>query len=358
MIDNWFMTSVQHEGYLYWITEISGLIMRMNIDTGRAEYVKIDGVGDSKDLSGSAMIYIEGNIIFTVINRGQYLLMIDIERRKGKFIYLGLEKKYLNMCASVKKYEDELIVVPIYAPEIFRINVKTNKINGEIIASGKYINDGKLDMYYSKCEIEDDSNLWLFPCKTKKAIKYNIKTGQKKAYIYSEEVGNPLDVKKIGNNFIIVDQQSDIYSVDINNHEYRKIMECPEKGTLNVISLIHIANNRLWLLPGYGKNIYYADINSKKIKCLEKYPDTFSYEAPAEMSKYTYETTYKGKSYFSMHAGNMIFYVDDIQGEEHWVDVKWPKGEELLDYLTSRGKINIQEKEVSLRMYIDYLQKQ
>lgn len=357
MLDRWFMSGVIHDNYMIWITEIGGHIMKMNLDNYNIEYIHLEGLETYTDFSGSSVFYQEGDISYFFINKGKRLLLYDDKKQSYRFLELGLEKKYLNMIASITKRNDELFVIPMYDNDLIRINIKTGDVECKSIANTSIYSSNEKIPFFAKCNEIDNDVMWLFPTINSQAIKYKMSTGESEYIDIPDVIEQPINVIGYNNEFYLLTLQGDVYCWNDKSNEVKKIIDNPTEQKKDAFSVIHIAHNNLWLLPSYGNDIYVYNMKRNVLKKFELYPDEFKYNAPTCMGKYTYCIKNGSKCYMAMHAGNHIFCIDENTGESEWVDPKWPDEEYTVGYLCSRGKTNFFELEMTLNTYFDYIKK-
>ena len=68
MLDRWFMSGMISDKNLFWITEIGGNIMKMNLSNHNIEFINLGEEDRTEDLSSSSMVYVEDNMIYALLN--------------------------------------------------------------------------------------------------------------------------------------------------------------------------------------------------------------------------------------------------------------------------------------------------
>jgi hypothetical protein len=354
MLDRWFIEGVKRGDELFWVTEIGGHIMKLNVNNRQAEYVIVDGIDD--DMSSSAFAYEENDILYIIVNHGKKLVMLSKDNKLLKSIDLGFEKKYLNLYAFVGKYGDELIIVPRCDNEIIRVNIMTDAVHTEnIITNSEKESDNEIKAVYAKCDIVENGKLYIFPTDTMEMIQYDLKTAEKTYIKLPELMGRPSNVIKYETSFYVLNDEGCVCSWDDKSGRCEKIFD-NQKGKANDFSLIYAFANRLWIMPGYEDDIYTMDIGKREIECFKSYPEKFAYSAPKTMGKYTARIEDENKCYFTMHAGNYIFYIDKKSGEGKWLETKWPTEKETLSYMLTNGFTVVKENEVTLNTFVEYIE--
>lgn len=357
MLDRWFMSGTIQNNSLYWITEIGGHIMKMDLDKYNIEYIQIDGLSAEENLAQSCIFYQEEDTIYAFINNGQKLLLYNHIKHTYRLLKLGLEKKNLSMFAEVAKRGDELIIVPIYSNDIVRINITTGEIECQKVICETEKMEDDIAPYFAKFDEKIDDVMWLFSSRTLEVFQYNFYTGKKKDYKLPVEIGSPIDVVRYRGNFLILTQQGDIYSWNIKQNNIENIMGLKQERN-NVFSKICIASDKLWILPFHGKDILVYDLKNKFISKFEQYPHDFKYDAPSCMSKYTYAIQDESKYYFAMHASNYILRVNKDTGEGNWINAKWPEKEADIECLLSEEKLVFQELEMDFATYLEFVERE
>lgn len=356
MLDKWFISGVIKNNELFWITEIGGHIMKMDLENHNIKYISYKDKSLEKILPHSAMVCADNGTIYAIVNGGEGLLIICEEESTYKYIRLGLEKKYLNMFAFAQKYNEELIIVPMFDSNLLRINIVTEEIKYETILShGDNINDNEIIQYFAHCDIITEDIIWIFSYQTSEVIQYKFHTSEKEYYGLPNEIGKPRDVIAYNEKFYILNSIGDVYSWDLKSGKTEKVFVNPIRATEGGFSVLHIAQNKLWVFPSYENAIFVYNMESQEIKCFDQYPEDFAYCAPKEMGKYTYKIQDKSKCYFAMHAGNYILYVDQETGEGKWIDAHWPCEDDKLEYLLKMNEGKFLEPDITLETFIDYI---
>jgi hypothetical protein len=356
MLDRWFIEGVKRGDEVFWVTEIGGHIMKLNVNSLQTEYVIVDGIKD--DMKSSAFACEDNEILYIIADHGKKLVMLSKDNKLLKSIELGFEEKYLNMYSFVGKYGDELIIVPRCDNEIIRVNIKTDAVyTDNIISNLEKEADKEIKAVYAKCDIVENGKLYIFPIDTMEMIQYDLKTGKKTYRKLPELIGRPLNVIRYETSFYILNDEGCVCSWDDVSEKCEKIFDNPKGETkVNDFSLIYAFANRLWIMPGYEDDIYTMDISKREIECFNSYPEKFDYSAPKTMGKYTARIEDENKCYFTMHAGNYIFYIDKKSGEGKWLETKWPTEKETLTYILTKGVTVVKEKEVTLDTFIKYIE--
>ena len=356
MLDRWFMTGVIENDKLLWITELGGHIMKMSLSTHNVEYVNIEDEILEGDLSHSSVVYQENGTIYAFINWGKRLLIFNEHSATYKFIYLGLEKYFLNMCASVSKVGNELLVVPMCAPKLLRINISTGEVQFEQILKEEIeTNDKEVIQLYAKCEEIEGENIWIFSRLNSDVICYNPNTREKTYYKIPIMLGKPTDITIYEGKFYVLNSVGDVFLWEKDKDWCEKIFDNPKKEISDGFSVVCIVNKKLWIFPSFERDILLYDLENKSMDLYDKYPKDFSYFAPKEMAKYSCKIQDESCYYFAMHSGNYIFSIDKRTGEGKWIDAKWPREETELEYLLKRNRSQFHEQEISIETFLNYI---
>ena len=215
-------------------------------------------------------------------------------------------------------------------------------------------NNGEMVQFFAKCDVIEGDCIYIFSNQTTDVIKYNKITEHKEYYVYPDCIGQATDVIKYNDEFYVLNLWGEVYKWNFYDGTYNKI--ALELGDIydNYFSTIHISNDKLWLFPQKGKNIYIYDLKKSELICYDEYPKDFVYNAPEGMGKYTYKIYDKECCYFSMHAGNYIVTIE--QGVAQFIEAKWPDEDDELKYLVDKGISQFDETIISLDRFIQYVE--
>lgn len=340
MQNYWFMSGAVIDNNIYFITEEYGDLIKIDVETYKAQYIYME---DELTMPLSAVIFADNEYIYAILAKGKYLLKYSVFSGSKERFYLGLESKWLNITASVLKIEKELIIVPILSNSIVHVNTITGEVTETVINADEY---QKGERFFAKCSERYGKNIWLFSNGTKEIIQYNIYTKERLCHAYPKGITKVMDVENWHDSFYILDALGNVFVWKPDS-----FMEVILRSKLqeNEVSTFHVADDRIWLMPAFGKEIICYDTKSKKCKIQEYYPKGFLYTASIEMEKYPQKIRTDQRCYFSMHSGNYIFYVDQKTGEGKWADVIWPDDRKIAKYLMRKNIVP--EKRMLIDLY-------
>ena len=121
-MNRWFISMVSDGKYLYWVTELRGHFLKMKIEDLTVEY--ITPLGDCNDYNNAAILCINDNKIYYVVERGEQLIIYDMINNTTKKIVIKCGDLYLNMFSYANIINNILVIIPMYAPTVVNINIK------------------------------------------------------------------------------------------------------------------------------------------------------------------------------------------------------------------------------------------
>lgn len=350
MLDRWFMTSVNVDNELYWMTELSGHMMKMNIETLRISYVFPKKFPNVSELLRSSFVYSEGEVLYAFLNKGEGLLKYNIKKNACEYIYLGLGDKNLDMCAYVTKYKDELVVIPVYEQSLLRINLVDGMVRCEEI-----INSGEANRKFAVCEVRDEHYIFIATYEFFSILRYDLETGEVERLLENRNIKNIVEVIYEKAKLFFLTADGDVYVIKEQKFEkiYNHSAGILEEGYAGFC----VVGNKIWIMPLMAKDIIVYDMETSEKQIFACYPNKFKYNAPEKMGKYPYKTKVENKIFFSMHAGNYIFTIDAENGQGQFLEAEWPDEMQDLEEINYQNAGCCDEAAISLATFICGLRK-
>lgn len=347
MLDMWFMAAAVQDNNMYWISELGGFFTRMNLDTYQAEYIPIPGV----EAKNSSVIYAACGKIYAILNGGQGILIYDIDKKTYTVIPLNMQEYMLNMYSSVKRYKDELIIVPAFSERIIRLDIISEKIHIDDTLEDS--DSGEIKRYHTLTDYCEDNAIWIYLSTKDRLVKYNLDTGKCDEYILPYSVGNIVHVICREDKAYLLTMDGRLYEWNISSGELKNLLEIKDKdislGRMNYI------NDKIWLFPHKSDDIYVYDRKEEKLLRYKDYPEDFSYTAPEEMGRYSYSTEDDRYIYMAVHSANYMLAINKENGAGKWIGVNVPSEAQTIDFLMQNKTTFFSEDMVSLETYLDYI---
>lgn len=344
-MNRWFISMVSDGEYIYWLTELKGHFYKMKIKDLTVEYIK--PLGDCITYNGVAILCINKNNIYYVIEGGNGVVIYDMMKNTTKKFDIKCRNMHLNMFSYANVINDTLVIVPMYAPYVINININTGSVS-------KRLNEGysmeEMKQYHTNC-IKNGDKLEVVNASNNTYLTYSLKDYSKKEYYKIQlSTSNVISIERVYDELYVLDNQNNIYKVD--KEGCQKIFKIGNSKDDYLI--LHRSKDWLWIMPLYGDNIYKYNMTNKNIEIFNEYPADYKYMAPKTMGKFTSKCTVMGKTYFAMHAGTHIFCVDDLTGEAKFLEVKWPEWKEEAEEVIYKKMNTIYEEDLSFEAYLKY----
>ncbi len=348
-MNRWFSSAVVKDDCLYWISEIYGDVMKLNLKNSEISYVDLDYSHININMNGGALTCVNNGIIYGFACGGENLLVIDEKNKAIDTFYLGMGKKQLNSFTYACQKGDELCIVPLNTNELIKIKLRTKDVVSDILFEDSIEKGQKISKYYC------DDVLKIISCNNSKKYIFDSKLNKIDEIKIPNEIGTVIACQEYCGEMYFLNAQNEIYSWKRENDKILKIVALP-KTCEKEFTLILIVNNMIWVFPSYGKDIYKYELSNNKLEKYNDYPEGYKYTGPKEWGKFTRYCYYEKKYYFAMHTANYILYVDEITGECRWLDAKWPTDEETIRQLVKKRTLFV-EKDVSLESFLEYIKK-
>lgn len=346
-MNRWFISMVSDGNYLYWVTELRGHILKMKIEDLMVEY--ITPLGDCNDYNRAAILCINDNKIYYVVEGGEQLIIYDMINNTTKKFDIKCGDMYLNMFSYANIINNILVIIPMYAPSVVNINIKNGVVDRKLFENYK---SEDMNHYYTNCIVnKDESIIDIVNIRNHEYLTYSVSDEELRGdFKISLDVKDIVSIEKDTEKIYILDNQNNVYQYNKNTCQRIFRIDDSKDGYF----VLHRANDFLWIMPLYGNDIYKYDIKTEQIVKFDRYPSDYIYNAPKTMGKFSSKCSVKGKTYFTMHAGTYIFCVNDLTGEGEFLDVKWPGWKEEAEEVIYKKMKMIYEMDLSFESFLKY----
>ncbi|ADL34921.1 hypothetical protein bpr_I2188 [Butyrivibrio proteoclasticus B316] len=350
---NCFISVVSDGNYIYWVSEITGIGMRMSIESNVVEYLNIPWKSVGIKPSGNAVLAIDGKELFGIAGNGKYFFSFNIEKCSIKLTSLSLENVFAHDFAFSGINGDYVYFLPYQFDQI----VLMNKYSGEI----EYISletDSAISEDGLFCAGRNDTKSDVVTCfdySSNKLFKISFTNRECLTSHYPSDIQKPLYVYECTDGYYILTISGDVFYWEEKNSNVRQVYNnlSSERDNTIPFASICVKNNKLWIMPCYSEDIVLVDLNNGSTKKCIDYPCDFHYKKNNRMSNYTRAVEINGTTYFAMHTGNYIFGVNE-NGNGEFINVIWPDDTMLIDqWLLSNDIVN--EGEMKLSGFINYV---
>ncbi len=345
-MDRWFISLIEYNNYLYWITEIGGHFMRMDLHNNKVEYMQpeIDGSIDERGLS--AVLCRWRNSLFFTVNRGNEILEYDLADNHVKTIKINCGNMNLNMFSYAGVVNGKLIIVPIYHYEIVQIDLEKKTYERVNILDIKEKREGMVQ-YYAQNSFTSGSFLELFSTMSNEIVTVdltNMSIVSKKTLPFMES--QIINYIHFGEGLILLDNFNQLYQYE----NFRSYFLCKLSNVDKGYFSMCIVGSKLWMFPVYDDKIIEISLTDGTIREAEEL-EGICYTAPSCMGKYTAYCKSGNRIYYAMHSGTEIVYLEEEGAHIH--QVEWPNIEEDYKEIRYQKRKVLNEIEVPLSIFLN-----
>ncbi|MBQ7920641.1 MAG: hypothetical protein IJ324_11960 [Lachnospiraceae bacterium] len=351
-MQRWFISLVGNERYLYWMTEKGGHFMREELKTGNVEYIRPRIKNSLGDVVRSAILCIEDNRAFFVVNGGEKILILDLETDCVKEINIQCANMHLDMFSFSKVIGDEIVLIPTFYHEILFIDINTGVVSRENILKIESESIGFKQAYALNCYFDNNEVIFCSTI-TQELITYSL-TQKKvlKTRKLPSEIGDIVDFVISENRFFFLSSNGIVIEWTITDNRIIFRTDDRVEGGYRVL---HMVKDDLWLLPFFEEDIYKVSLKDGSYEQYKDYPMDYRYTAPKTMGKFFKKYSVGEKTYFAMHSGNYMFFINDITGVSGFEKMVWPDLEQDLEELDYQKRKKFSEQGVSLKFFLKYI---
>lgn len=354
-MDRWFMTATSLDDSMFWMTEINGHFMKMDLKTNHVEYLR--PMCDVKlDFFRASALCVINRVVYFLANRGEFLIKLFIDKNCCDVIPINCEIMQLDIYANIFIDHEELLIFPIFNENYVRIDLKTNRVTKEnmrnFLGTNRNIDMQETERILAKNDQYFFDKAYILFSNSRELFVLNRGKTARLITILPDCVGNPVEFEIYENCLYILNSQNAIYKYG--NGICEKI--CNMTG--NEYGCVHVTNDILWVFPAYAEDIYKVSLINGKAEKFTNFPKDYQYTAPNNMGKFSYKCRIGGKTYLAMHAGNYIFSIDDATGEGNVEQIIWPSIQEDICEMKYQKRSMLQEvkEALELRDYLYYIE--
>lgn len=345
LLKNWFISMVSDEKYLYWITEINGHFMKMNLQDNSISYMTLPNV--PMTMKATAALSINQSFIFYTSNNGEEIIRYDRENGSTKVFNIACQDKNLNMSTFSGVINNDLVIVPTYGNSILYMNIYNGKVQLYPLINAS----NEMKQCFSLNAYRNNDNIKIFSWIDDEWIDFSLEkrkvVNRKKM---PKEIGKVVYFERYDEKFLLINECNELIMMD--GEKYSKLTQFDtEPGKCGIF---HVANDKVWAMPFWGDKIYLYLLKEGRVQEFVNYPKDYGYFAIEDMAKITNECTANGKTYFAMHSGTHIFCVDDKSGQGYFIDAKWPEAEQIINEMSYRN-FPLTEEMIDVTEYLNYL---
>lgn len=352
-MDKWFVSAVICGEYMYWITEINGHFMKMNINTNKVSFCYPEGL-KNRVISRSTFVCCKDNILYAIAEKGKWLIKYNVTDNCCEYLELNQENINLDLYAGSYIKDELLFVIPVLSSNIIAININNGKV--EYISYGEEDDRESLDKIYSAGNSVLIDNEIIFS-KYEYFCLYELSMNDLTCVNKYENktIKNVVSIAYDSNAVIILTEKGDVFA--LKNGEYCKMYDGNTNEEAFKYNVLCKCDSKLWIMPGFGQDILCINELDNSINIYDYYPNSFVYDAPSGMAKYTHIVESDDIIYFAMHAGNDILAINKKSGDLLFLNVRWPSVDEWNNEIIFQRKPFFVEGQIALDVFIDKIGK-
>lgn len=307
---------------------IPGLI---NIETGRVAYINhINGYEINRKALGYSLL--KNGKIYALQNKGNAVLIYDIERCECNYIDIDCGKNSWGNFAYFCEQDENILIFPRYKKEIIFLNTKDNTLESLQIEGVEPV-----------CGIKIGCQIWLFPQNGNQVLLFEIEA--KSCTLLNLEI-NLKDVVSCSNaqNIIyILNKYGIIYMLNIENGVMQQIITAEnEHNDKNTVGKILFVADKLIIFPFADNRIRIIDAKTYEVEVYSDYPNDFIYYEDVYWSKYS-GITEDDIYYYLLRKSNYMLKIKKDTADFSWVKIITPDWIEKEETLISYGVVENRE---------------
>lgn len=349
-MERWFISLVEHKEYLYWITEIGCHFMKMNLLNNKIEYLRPQ-MDVSVEGKGRAAILCSWNdILIYTVERGEGILLYDLEKNTVKTIRINCSDMNLNMFSYARVVNNILIIIPMYHYEMVEINLETGKYCRKDWLELKG-NSSVFRQYFTHNAFEHNDELEVISSTTNEMVKIQLKTFSvisRRKLTHNET--NIVNYEYVDGCIIYLNVANELHVIKNGNDRILLKISNVSEGYLTM----HRVKSDIWVMPLFDEEILCYSFN-RSIKMNRIKLNNSIYTAPKTMGKFFGKCSVNDKTFFSMHAGTQLLCVDNQFSKLSICKVEWPCNEDDIYELKYQKRQIMQENTIPLDTFINYV---
>lgn len=353
---NKFLACTIFDHDLYFISEEDCILMKMNIDSGKVEYLNRPNSFDVQ-ISDPLIWKLPDKMI--VHERKIYVLETDGKRLveyyvdENRYRCIELDCSVFECCnfAAFAIYNDKAYIFPSYLDKVIVVDLTIGSVIQQLsICTDILYEFGKTESIPSKlfsCGCRVGNSEWIFMERLGEVVEYNMETDEYQRHIVPAKIKGCAHAEWKNDTFYILSLEGKVYKWNFYNNNVREWSLGNQSKSYPAYREMVITNGVIWILPEVGNDILLIDIEKDYVEKYSNYPVDFSYEAPEHYSKYYVHCEDDNFYYFSMHSGNYIFCVEKFSGKEKWIKPIEPN---YIEYY-AKNSCYVNERRYNLKNY-------
>lgn len=342
-----FADCVESEGYIYFYPTNQDAFMKMDSNTFELFYIESFWKNDKYILKhDSVNIFYYNGMIYSINNKGDYILAYNIKKDIYQVIDIAMSNYQWGNFECCYIYHNYLYLISNSSSMSKRLNMDTNELEVLYIAHDNY-NQGSCGFAYeSKCYLlaHGSSEIAIFDSEICECIKVDIGSCAK----------YPKQIEKEENELYILEGDGHVFSINLLDNSITDLIKSFAQ-TDNSIGRMMITQNKIWLLPSRGDDIYIFDKKNRNIIKYDDYPEGFQYNISDKWAKYYGYIPFKNGYLWAMRSSEFCLYFDKILDKIDWIKIENNDIQKYYEYLLYKNNDVILEKNMSLKEFMSLL---
>ena len=332
------------DGYLWYITHESGILIRIDVETGQVDYVQsLIKCGDAKGHIYHQLVCAEKNVFWAIPGMGDRLLQIDLlnnEQLAYDFPESEPQPNQVSKFTGCIKYGEKIFCFPGNAEYILSIDCRTgeSECNRSVTNAIDDIQGEKLYSYFSWGTVREGNMVYAVGLKHNLLLELNLDTNEYRlTNLMNEEGVCGYRGVTVFNNLIFVTNR--FFQVRIYNaltKQFIKRLETP-----NSYLMLRQYKDGVLLVPAKDAKYAFYDVKNDTINEVE-YPLECQYIYKDEKKMLAKDIIETNDKYFIVSAFcNTLIIIDKNTKEVEFKEMFY--GKSLLDFLLGAGNGVLQE---------------
>jgi len=339
---------IEYNGKLYFMTEPEAHFIELDYMDNRMRYVHTYNNISMNSVNIDLAVRI-GNYGYFLEREGNYFIEYDFLSSKKKMYKINCHREVDGNYAFVTSYKNQLIIC---TRELGKLIVfDSNKKISQII---KYPDCEKDVCFVCGCKYENI--IYLLAESGEKILTYDCEKGQFESFkLKGLQSGKVIDCACNANQIFVLTRYNEMYEIDIRTWIKKHICFSLKTNEFEVRRILMLKDNVL-IMPGQGKNFYLYNLKEKDVKKINNWPkDIIFNNNRQKWSKFYGYCEDKKYYYFANRVINYYLRIDKQLGQFIWTKPQMPSLQEQIIYRVQDARDVLEEKDKSLKQYIEYI---
>lgn len=359
--------AVEKKSFLYYITHEEHALKRMNILSGKVEYIDNPKGYDPFKWMGADVILYKDEKLYLFEQNGRWMMEYSILNAKSKIYEINCS---LNSClniAAVSIYNDSVYICPSFRNVMIIVDLKLGQVTetGSLCPNKRYVfaKESEIYMYGERnisvphrlfsCGCRVETNMWIFLERESYAICYDLLLGKVKEYQLPTYIKGCVHAVWKDGKFYVLSVDGNVYLWHVLENKAELLWESGGNKFYPYFHKIAVTQKNIWVFPSLGNDIYIVDLKVQKGEKYDAYPKGFQYYIFSEKSRYFEFCEDDEYYYFAMHCTNFVLIIDKASGEERWLKPIEPNIEQKLLYYVKNHRGDYTEGQDDLKKFLN-----